>query len=180
MKRRILIPILLCLLLCGCAAPAVDTDCFTVTDELPAAEAHCGTLSLTLPPDALCAASSEDGQTALYEAADGSWQLMTAVYRDTDPETALRLETGFTSEALHPVRSSRSGLTCDTYGWTGSAETGRAVCAGTLLSDGAHCYCLQFRCAEQDAKQLQELCRRTLESFTVSPPQETAHSPSSP
>lgn len=158
--------LLLPLLLAGCAAQPQAQEVFCVEDVLPEPTAAPDyAIRFALPPDALLAASAQNGERRLYETADGSLVILAETLPGISASEAIPALTGFSAEALRPVVTERFGMREYRFAWSCAGEDGLLACSAALLDDGACCYCLQVRTREACAAETRAQRRAVLESF---------------
>lgn len=138
-----MLALVLCVLLCACLAdlPAWET----VDDEvlLPAQSRRASSIVFSVPEDAVCQSLSPDGADALYEAADGSYAIITSVSQQS-PETVMEALTGFCADDLSILTTTRFGLPEYQFVWSALDDEGERVYRAAMLCDELYCYTLCF------------------------------------
>lgn len=132
-----IVAMLLCmLLLCGCTADVFET----VGDDgnIPAM-AQPRQLLLELPGDA-AAQTMEGASGKIYFCED--YEIMVETMATGNLERTIKTLTGFSSEDLALVRTTRSGVPCVEGAWSAAGENGDQVGRFLILDDGSYHYCI--------------------------------------
>lgn len=152
-------------LLCACAAniPAWET----VDDVLPtAAEApRPSQIVFAAPEGTVCHVAMQDGAQTLYEAEDGSYEIMSCVYSATEPKDAIEALTGFPEDALELICTRRFGLPEYQLAWSAATDEGERVYRASIVCDEAYAYALCFSCPAGEAAKYDSTQQALFASF---------------
>lgn len=148
MKKICLLTVLMMLLLCGCAK--TQSAKLVLTDEIVNVPDGCMKyrICVSLPDGVTEAVAAADGDRRLYEAADGSYYVVTEVLPNSTANEAIRQMTGFDAERLGTMKTQSSSIPEYRFSWCTEGENGNLICTGIVAEDEAYCYCLAF-CAEE-------------------------------
>lgn len=138
-----MLALVLCVLLCACLANVPVWE--TVDDEAPLAaqSRRASSIVFSVPEDAVCQSLSPDGADTLYEAADGSYEIMTSITPQS-PEAAIEALTGFCADDLSILTTTRCGLPEYQFVWSALDDEGERVYRAAMLCDELYCYTLCF------------------------------------
>ena len=162
MKRVWICGLLAAALLCGCAAPALETVSDVYVTQPPG---EMRTIHLELPEDA-AEAVMEGGSGAKLYLCDGYELRLQTLYAG-DLDAALRSVTGFGEERL-TVMKTRDGE-FDRYDcvWCAAGEGGDQVGRTAIWDDGDYFYCVTALADAEAAYGFTPVWQQILDSFTA-------------
>ncbi len=158
--KKLWILLILCVLLCGCAAaPTFETvdDVYT-----PSAGPQALEMELDLPKNAAMLTSNGEN---LYFCS--GYELMTQTLPSGDLEKTLKSITGYDRDHLTLLETSRDGMPCYTCAWTSLGESGNRVGRAVILDDGHYHYCLSVMADAEVAGQVQAQWQEVLASVQL-------------
>ncbi len=148
MKVVRLMAILAAALMSGCAVQAQDT--LVLQDEVenfPAGTVKYS-IRVDLPEGMAEAVSGTTDDERIYEAADGSYFVVTQILKHCSAEDAIRQMTGYAPEHLGMICMETMSMPEYRFSWCADGENGMLTCSGIVAQDDVYCYCLAF-CAEE-------------------------------
>ena len=156
--RKIGIILLVCMLLCGCAAAPT----FETLGDIPHEQGEAGAplrIQLQLPPDAL---RYEDSYFC-----NGYYLELQTMRTDDLSQTVLSM-CGFSREDLTLMTASAGDLQRYEWVWSAVSEEGELICRAAIIADGDHHYCLTAVAPADSGGSLTEEWNRLFSSFVVS------------
>lgn len=167
MKKVCVFTVVLLLLLSGCAK--TEKKRFIVSDEILTDCNQTEKLQITvcLPEGITEAVSAVTDDCRLFEAADGSYYVVTQVLTGQTADKTIREMTGADPEAIGALRTINNSLPEYRFSWCMEGENGLLSCTGIVVEDQDYCYALQFCAQEEASKECIEAKQQVLTSFAL-------------
>ena len=150
MRKTAILPLLALLLpLCGCSSSVRTWE--TVNDEIETAvflQEPTYSMSFDVPQDAVRRTFACSQEREVYEQADGDYEIVAETLRTDSIESAVKTLTGYDSDRLLLLKTTRFGMPEYQFAWYSLGEDGGRVCRAAVLADGESCYCLSFSTKE--------------------------------
>lgn len=157
--KRLVWPMLLMSLLCGCRA---EETLETVNDEwVVPAMAQPREISVRLPEDAVSPVLEQEGRQ-IYMGL--GYEIMLETMESGDLNKTLRTLSGYDPQQLTVVETSQDGAKRYDFVWTTTGESGSRLGRGAILDDGSYHYCMT---ALRDAGDTQIPWRDLFGSFAL-------------
>lgn len=160
--RKLIVPILVVLLLAGCAAEPVFEQ---VTDVYAGADPMPGTVQVMVPEKVTVLASAGEYGGQLYFC-DG-YTLTVQTLTGGDLDRSFRQLTGYEREQLMVLQTSRDGTVCYNCAWSSAGEAGEQVGRLVLLDDGVYHYAVTVMAPADQAGALREEWDQVLNGVTL-------------
>lgn len=160
-------PLLLCLLLlCGCAGTSTTWE--TVDDVLPEEPVEVWldrteTILIGVP-QGLELLAEADGY-ALYGDAAGDFLVETSTYLASGLDSAVRQLTGYDTDRLLMIGTTRFGLPEYHFAWYAQTEEGGRLHQADLVMDGTCCYAVVCSSLEVSGNAYDQEIRQVFSSF---------------
>lgn len=165
MKKIAALCVLMSILLCGCTTQ--NTERLVITDEI--ATVPRGSIKyrihVSVPQDVTECVSAMQDDARLFEAADGTYYIVTEVLPNCTAGEAIQRMTGESAEALGAMCTKNMSMPEYRFSWCMEGENGMYACTGIVVEDEAYCYTLEFCAQEAYTKQCAEVRRQVLSGF---------------
>jgi len=160
--KKMLVLLVLAVSLAGCGEAEVFE---TVGDEMvQSVMAQPREISLSLPEEAVLPAMETDNGT-IYICKD--YDVSVQTLESGDLEGTIRSVSGFASEDLTIMETSRTGADCYEFVWTSAGEWAEQVCRCMILDDGNYHYVLTAMIDADLFGEYQEIWNGMFESFCL-------------
>lgn len=168
-KITVALTLILMIALSACADKGAE-EALVIQDEIPSSETTQSlkyTITFAMPDSAIQATAATPADKVWYEAADGSYCIITEITPQSDAASVIQDMTGFAPEELDIIRSQRLSMPEYRFRWVSEGEKGLEVCSGAVLEDTGYSYSIQFRAAEDCAKDCRDIRDDVLSSFSL-------------
>lgn len=165
----VVLSLVLMIALSACAGKRAEQT-LVIQDEIPTSQTVQSlkyTITFAMPDSALLATSTAPADKVCYEAADGSYCIITEITPGSNAADVIADMTGFAPEDLDMIRTRRLSMPEYRFRWVSQGEKGLEVCSGAVLEDTDYCYSIQFRTPEDCAKACREIQDDVLDSFSL-------------
>ena len=163
MKKRMMIVLVFCLMLCGCSATETFEKLQDVYVKAPAAEKS--KVNLVLPEDAALSVMSTD-TSSLY--VGPNYEVLVETYESGDLNKTLQTVTGYPAEGLTVMNLTDDGFNRYLCAWSTVTAEGEMVGRCAILDDGNYHYCLTVMVPASQAGQLQSVVDSLMASYSLS------------
>ena len=145
MKRLSALALALAALLRGCASRQVWER---VSDPLADPEERVCSVMFTLPDGASEEAISGTQARRVYTDPACGYEIVAERMETPSLEAAVKRLTGFSFDALHPLKTTKCGLPEYRFAWYASGDEGGRLYRADVLKDEGYCYALVFSVPE--------------------------------
>lgn len=162
MVRKLIIVLLMLLLLNACGAETEPTMEY-VEDGLLDVGSEPYAIVVAVPEDVVQETFGEAGMNCCYEAADGSYSIITEIMHATTVDAGIETISGIPADQLQILTLNRLPMTEHHFAWASSGEEGDTVSRCALIESEDYYYVLTM--TQQAGADLQELAETVFSSF---------------
>ena len=154
--------LILALLLCGCASPALETVSDVYEQPMPAEARQ---ILIDLPQEAARSVMEGTDGGVLYQCVGYEIRVQTLAVDSLDE--ALRAVTGYGEEKLTVIKTAAGDYSRYDCVWCSAGEEGELVGRTAILDDGSFYYCVSLLSKSEDAYPLQQTWQQILGSLEL-------------
>ena len=160
--KKCLVFVLICLLLCGCAA---EETFETVADDLvQSVMAQPKEISVSLPGEAaLPAVESDSGRLYLCE----DYEICIQTLESGDLDATVQTLSGYAKEDLTVMETLQDGVSRYEFVWASAGEKGDRLGRGVILDDGAYHYVMTVLRDAETTERSQVVWNDVFQSFSL-------------
>ena len=158
--KRLVVLSLCAFFFCGCSAVQTME---TVADDIQVM-ASPATVEITYFNEDVSAITADGGDRLYF--CDG-YTVAVQILNSVNLENSIRMMTGYSSDDLTVMKTSRDGLPAYEYVWTAAGESQEQMCRGILLDDGMFHYAITVMADYSQAGELQQTWQELLNSVSI-------------
>lgn len=164
MVKKFMVVLMMLLLLNACSAETESTMEY-VEDGLLNVASEPYAIVITVPEDVVQETFGDDGSGCYYEAADGSYTIVTEVLDASTVEEGIEAVSGIPADQLEVIALNRLPMTEYHFAWASSSEEGETVSRCALIESEDYYYVLTM--TQQTGNNQQELVDSVFSSFSL-------------